>query len=118
MHFGAWGYAFLRAAPGVALENAQVDEPTAPAALRKSRWLFSTDVSAGYAYPLFPRADAFALTARAWVQSDIGYGAIVAQRLNLAPDLPSGDPRLASGVDLGSLAMHGVFFRLAGAVSF
>jgi hypothetical protein len=119
MHFGTWGYAFLRVAPGAALENAEIDDPSAPSPLTKSRWLFSTDVSAGYAYPLLPRADAFTSTARLWLQTDIGYGVVVAQRLNLSPGSASGDQGLPSGaVDLGSLSMHGVFYRLAGAVSF
>ena len=120
VHFGSWGYAFLRAAPGVALEAAEIDDPTSPTgSLKKNRWLFSTDVSAGYAFPLFPRASAYAIVPRAWLQSDVGYGAIVAQRLDLAPDVgSSGDPSLTRGVDLGSLSMHGAFLRLAAAVSF
>lgn len=119
MHFGAWGYAFLRAAPGVALESAEIDDLSSPTgSLKKNRWLFSTDVSAGYAFPILPRASAYAITPRAWLQSDVGYGAIVAQRLDLAPDVGSGDPTLTKGVDLGTLSMHGVFWRLAAAVSF
>jgi hypothetical protein len=118
LHFDAWGYAFARAAPGVALENAEVDEPTAPAALTKSRWLFATDLSAGYAFPLWPRAERWDPTPRVWLQADGGYGWIAAQALNLTPDLSSSDQRLASGVDLGSLAMRGAFFRVAAAVSF
>jgi hypothetical protein len=118
IHFGPWGYVFLRAAPGVALENAEVNDPTAPVPLSKSRWLFATDVSAGYAYPIWPRTDRFELGPRVWLQADGGYGWIVGQRLNLSPDLPSGDQRLASGVDLGSLTMRGPFFRVAAAISF
>ncbi|MDP8999800.1 MAG: hypothetical protein M3O46_06790, partial [Myxococcota bacterium] len=118
MHFGPWGYAFLRAAPGAALESVEVNDPTSPAPLTKSRWLFATDVSAGYAFPLLPRASPYEATPRVWIQTDWGYGWVAAQRLNLAPDVPSGDPRLASGVDLGSLTMRGAFFRVAGSVSF
>jgi hypothetical protein len=118
VHFGAWGYAFVRAAPGIALESVEVDDASAPAPMTKSRWLFATDLSAGYAYPVLPRADPYEHVPRAWVQADGGYGWIVTQRLNLAPDLPSSDPRLASGVDLGSLTMRGAFFRVAAAVSF
>jgi hypothetical protein len=127
VHFGSWGYAFVRAAPGIALESAEVDDPSAPgpltgppapAPLAKSRWLFATDLSAGYAFPLFPRTDPYERVPRAWLQADGGYGWIVTQRLNLAPDLPSGDPRLASGIDLGSLTMRGAFVRVAAAASF
>jgi hypothetical protein len=118
MHFGAWGYAFVRAAPGVALENAEVDDPTSPAPLTKSRWLFATDLSAGYAYPLWPRAEPWDRTPRVWLQADGGYGWIATQALNLSPELSSSDARIASGIDLGSLAMRGAFFRIAAAVSF
>jgi hypothetical protein len=118
MHFGPWGYVFLRAAPGVALENAEVDDPTATAPLTKSRWLFATDVSGGYAFPIWPRTDRYEVVPRVWLQADGGYGWIVGQRLNLAPDLSSGDLRLASGIDLGSLTMRGAFFRVGAALSF
>jgi hypothetical protein len=126
VHFGTWGYVFIRAAPGIALESVEVDDASAPAPMNasapapmtKSRWLFATDLSAGYAYPILPRTDPYEHVPRAWVQADGGYGWIVTQHLNLAPDLPSGDPRLASGIDLGSLTMRGAFFRVAAAVSF
>jgi hypothetical protein len=118
MHFGGWGYAFVRAAPGVAVETAAVDDAASPAELTKSRWLFATDLSAGYAYPLFPRDNPTELTPRFWLQADGGYGWIATLGLNLAPDLPSSDPRIASGVDLGSLTLRGAFFRFGAAVSF
>ncbi len=129
MHFGGWGYAFVRAAPGIAVENAEVNDPTAicaqtaslegcAAPLTKSRWLFATDISAGYAYPVWARKDVSELAPRIWLQADGGYGWIVGQRLALATDLASGDPRLASGVDLGTLTMRGAFFRATAAVSF
>jgi hypothetical protein len=118
VHFGPWGYAFLRAAPALAMERVEVDDATAPAPLTKSRWLFATDLSAGYAYPVWSRAPPSEVAPRIWLQADGGYGWIVAQRLDLSPDLPAGDPRLAGGVDLGSLTMQGAFFRVAAAVSF
>jgi hypothetical protein len=118
LHFGAWGYAFLRTAPGIAEMSAEVDDPASPANLTKSRWLFATDVSAGYAYPLWPRDNPMDLTPRIWLQADSGYGWITPIGLNLAPDLPSSDPRIASGVDLGSLTMRGAFLRVAAAISY
>ena len=117
-HFGRWGYAFVRAAPGVAMERAEIDDPSAPGPLSRSRWLFATDLSAGYAYPILARIDTAALVPRVWVQSDGGYGWVVEQRLDLAPNLPAGDPRSAAGVDLGTLALQGAFFRIALAASF
>jgi hypothetical protein len=118
VHFGDWGYAFLRLAPGAASETLEVDDPSAPGPLTKSRWLFASDVSAGYAHLLWRRSERTELVARFWLQADGGYGWMAEQRLNLTPDLPAGDPRLTSGVDLGSLAMRGAFFRVAAAVSF
>jgi hypothetical protein len=43
---------------------------------------------------------------------------VAAQRLDLAPALASGDGRIVSGTDLGSLDLSGAFFRIAAAVSF
>jgi hypothetical protein len=129
LHFRGWGYAFVRAAPGIAIENAEVDDVTAPCAqpasqepcaapLTKSRWLFATDVSAGYAYPVWSRKEVSDVVPRIWLQADGGYGWVVGQRLNLAADLAAGDARLASGIDLGALTMRGAFFRASAAVSF
>jgi hypothetical protein len=119
LHLGGWGYAFLRAAPGVALVNTEVDDGSAPAPLTKSRWLFATDVSAGYAWLAWPRPEAPSPSrGHLWLQGEAGYGWVVAERLNLAPDLPPGSPQTTSGVDLGSLAMSGAFFRIAAAASF
>jgi hypothetical protein len=119
MHFGAWGYAFLRAAPGIAVVTAEVnDQALANAPLTKSRALFATDLSAGYAYPLWPRENRTELMPRMWLQADGGYGSIATLGLNLTPDLSSGDQRIASGIDLGALTMRGAFFRMAAALSF
>jgi hypothetical protein len=114
MHFGGWGYAFLRAAPGVATQRAEIDDSFSMA-LTKTRWLFSTDVSAGYAWLMWPRGQPGAT--RLWLQSDVGYGWVAAERLTLAPD-PSSSSQRATAVDLGTLAMQGAFFRIAVAASF
>jgi hypothetical protein len=118
MHFGSIGHAFVRAAPGVAFQRAEVDDPSSPAPLSKERWLFATDASAGYAWLVWPHGQASDLVARMWLQGDVGYGWVVAEQLSLAPDLPSSDPRRVSGVDLGTLAMQGAFFRVMAAASF
>ncbi len=111
-HFGRWGYVFLRAAPGVANVRAEVDDPSAPQPLTKSRWLIAADVSAGYAWLVLPPGRAFDRVARIWVQSDVGYGWVATEHLNLTPG------NAGSGTDLGSLALNGVFFRIAAAASF
>ncbi len=118
LHFGPWGYAFVRGAPGVALESAEIDDPSAPAALTKNAWLLATDLSAGYAYPFVSRPDTSAPVVRVWVQADGGYGWVQDHHLALSPALPAGDPRIVDGIDLGTLALRGPFFRLQVAASF
>ncbi|MGH7270087.1 MAG: hypothetical protein ACREJ3_06610 [Polyangiaceae bacterium] len=118
VHFGPWGYAFLRLAPGVAALHTQLTDASSPDPLSKTAWLFATDVSAGYAFLLWPRWQASELLARLWVQPEIGFGWVAQERLNLGPDQTTGTPANVSGVDLGTLTMSGAFFRLAAAVSF
>jgi hypothetical protein len=113
-HFGDWGYAFVRAAPGLAALKAEVDEPSAPEALTKSKWVFATDVSAGYAWLAAPRNSGRALVGRLWLQADVGYGWVADMRLDLTP----GNQPRANGIDLGTLAMNGAFFRIEAAASF
>jgi hypothetical protein len=117
VHFVPWGYALLRVAPGVVAQHAEVDDSSAPAALTKNRWLFATDVSVGYAWLIWPQRGA-AHHPRLWLQADGGYGWVAGERLDLAPALASGDSRVVSGIDLGSVTMSGAFFRAAAAVSF
>lgn len=121
MHFGPWGYAFVRAAPGLAQVSAEIDDASAPGgapgAMKKTDWMFSTDVSAGYAWLIVPRFDRYERTARLWLQADAGYGWVAGDRLAMVP--PGGSQGAGvSGVDLGTLTMQGGFFRLAAAVSF
>ncbi len=117
VHFVPWGYAFLRAAPGVVAQRTEVDDSSSPAPLTKNRWLFATDLSAGYAWLVWPQRGA-GHVARLWLQADAGYGWVANERLDLAPALASGDPRAVSGVDLGDVQLSGAFFRAAAAVSF
>jgi hypothetical protein len=109
LHFGDWGYAFLRVAPGVAFVRTEIDDSSAPTPLAKERWLFATDVSAGYSFPLVFRRGR---TPRAWLNADGGYGWVANERLDLTP---GGG---VSGVDLGTLALNGAFFRIALAASY
>lgn len=118
LHFGRWGYAFLRGAPGVLSQHAELDDPSAPAPLSKTKWLFATDVSAGYAWLLWRQTREPARVARLWLQADAGYGWVARERLDLGPALASGDARVVSGIDLGSITTSGAFFRAAAAVSF
>jgi hypothetical protein len=118
VHFGRWGYAFARVAPGVAVANATLGDPSEPAALTKTQWLFATDLSGGYAWLVWPPTREPSSTARLWLQADGGYGWVASERLDLGPALASTDARLANGADLGSLSMSGAFFRLGAAISY
>jgi len=119
LHLGPPGYAYLRAAPGAAVQHAQIDDPSSPGApLSNRQWVFATDLSAGYAWLVWPRFERSLVQPRLWLQGEGGYGFVAEQRLALAPALPSGSTERASGIDLGSLSMQGGFFRIAAAVSF
>jgi hypothetical protein len=113
-----WGYAFVRLAPGAALEHVELDEGSAtPSALKENRWLFATDASVGYAIPLLgvpERRGVF----RLWLQSDVGYSWVADRHVDLEPTLPAGGPEAANGLDLGTLGLRGAFFRVAAAMSY
>jgi hypothetical protein len=117
-HFGVWGYAFLRAAPGALSLHSEIDDAAAPAALSKTTWLFATDLSAGYAFLAWPRTGPAPRQVNLWLQADGGYSWVAQERLDLGPALASGDARIASGVDLGTISLSGPFFRVAAAASF
>jgi hypothetical protein len=116
LHFGPWGYAFLRAAPGVAAVKAQVVDTSSPDPLTRTRLLFATDLSAGYAYLVWPKTRSS--SARFWLQGEGGYGFVADDRMTLAANSSSSSALRSSTVDLGTLSMSGGFFRLAAAVSF
>ena len=117
LHVDRWGYAFVRLAPGVVVEGVRVQDAAGPAPYTKSGVVFATDLSAGYAFPLW-RLGRPASPARAWLQADGGYGWVASERLALTPDVASDDPLRARGVDLGSVATRGAFFRVGVALSF
>ena len=117
LHVDRWGYAFLRLAPGVVAEGVRVQEASGPAPYTKTGVVFATDLSAGYALPLW-RLGGPASPARAWLQADGGYGWVASERLALTPDVASDDPLRTRGVDLGSIATRGAFFRVGVALSF
>ena len=116
VHLGPFGYVFVRVAPGIAGERSEVDDPSAPSALTKSIWLFTTDASAGYAVPVLPLPEHPGRAVRIWLQGDAGYSWVVDNRLALTPT--SNDGQTAAAVDLGSLGLRGAFLRFALAVSY
>jgi hypothetical protein len=118
LHFGPWGYAFVRAAPGVAVLDAEVDDAGSPAPLKNEAWVSAGDIGAGYAWLVGPRSEGSKLEPRFWLQCEGGYGWVAGEELALQPALASNSPIRTTGVDLGSLAMQGGFFRIAVAVTF
>ena len=118
MHFGPWGYAFVRAAPGVVTTSVSLEDAAAAATLTKDRALFAADFSAGYALLVHRNGPATKAAPRVWLQGEGGYGWTARERLDLHPDLADNDPRRAGGVDLGSLALRGPFFRIALAITY
>jgi hypothetical protein len=114
-HFGPWGFGFVRLAPGLALENAEIDDASAPSGLKKSAWMFSADASAGFAFLVTPRSDRFEQKVRLWLEADVGYGWVAGDELALATTGGSGN---TGGVDLGTLTMAGPFLRFGAAMSF
>lgn len=114
---GRWGYAFARVAPGVAVERAEVDDPSSPGPLTKSNWLFTADASAGYAFAVLSLPARSGPATHVWIQGDAGYSWIIDNRLDLLP-ATSGDGQTTAGVDLGSLGLRGAFLRFALAISY
>jgi hypothetical protein len=114
VHFGRWGYAFGRLAPGAAVERAEVDDASAPSALTKSLWLFTGDASVGYALPVPPLPEHPGRAIRAWLQADAGYTWVADNGLNLEATTS----QLTDQVDLASLGMRGAFIRVAVAASY
>jgi hypothetical protein len=108
LHLRRWGYGFVRVAPGVAAVRVEVDDASAPGALTKARWLFSTDLSAGYALPVATRAEGEHGVMRFWLQGEGGYGWVAGESLVL-----SSGAAAASPVDLGTVALRGAFFRVS-----
>jgi len=115
VHFGPWGYAFMRVAPAAVLAHAEITDTSAAGSLSDASWMFATDVSAGYAWLAWPWNEPERMRMRLWLQGDAGYGFATRDRLLLAP---STDAARNDAVDLGSLVLRGPFIRVAAAMSF
>jgi hypothetical protein len=118
VHFGPWGYAFVRVAPGATLVGAEVKESSTTGPLQKRTLVFSTDLSAGYAWLAWPWNEPEKMRGRLWLQADAGYGFAVRDGLSLTPDAGSSGVTNNANVDLGSLVLRGPFARVAVALSF
>ena len=108
--FTPWLYSFARVAPGTAAMVARVEDPSSPHELQGTKWVFTTDLSAGGAIRFAPHV---------WVTPEIGYAWSAKGDLHADPNRNESDV-LGRDVQtkLGSLALSGAFFRVSAAVSF
>jgi hypothetical protein len=117
-HLAPWAYGFVRVAPTAIQQRAQLSDPLAAAPLVASAWTFGVDASAGAAFLLGPHSATSTAPLRWWLAAEGGYGYASSAPLLMHPDLASGDPRRTGDLDLGRIALGGVFFRLYGSVTF
>jgi hypothetical protein len=109
-------YGFVRVAPGFLHGSASLTDASSPAggSLGTSFDAFSVDASAGAAFRI---GSIGATRLTAWLTGEGGYGWAPSEHLVLTPGLGS-DQSKAGGLDLGSLAPGGGFFRVAFALAF
>lgn len=109
-------YLFGRLQPGYLHASASLNDASSPTGPNLSAAFnaFAVDASAGGALRL---ADLGMARVGAWLMAEGGYAWAPAERLVLAPQLGA-DQSKAGGVDLGSLAVRGGFFRIALALSY
>ena len=114
---GTWLNVFARVAPGAAYESAHLDDPSAPAPLKKQAWVPCGDAMAGVAWA-FADSKLGQHSFVWWLRGEGGYGWTGSMALDMAPDLASGDKRALGTTDLGSLALGGGFGRVTLAIGF
>lgn len=118
-YLAPWVNVFAKAAPGTALFNARVTDPSAPESLEASSWVFAADLSAGASFRVLGSNDHATRSARLWVTHELGYGITSSKDLAAAPNRHEED---ILGADrqsrLGAFAANGVFWRTGLAVTF
>jgi hypothetical protein len=117
-HFLPWMYGLVRVAPGALHQRVELDDPLALAPYVARKWGFSFDSAAGLAFLLAPQAEVVSSPVRFWIAAEGGYAYAQSGSLAMAPDIDAADPRHTGGVDLGSLAVRGGFFRVYAAVTY
>ena len=115
-HLTPWMYALARVTPSAIQQSARLADPLAAAPYVANAWTFGLDASAGAAFLLGPHSS-HAL-ARWWLAAEGGYGYAGSASLLMRPDRATDDPRRTGDVNLGSVALGGMFFRLYGSVTF
>lgn len=118
-HFAGWLYAFGKLAPGAALHYVSVHDASSKDPLTDTLGGFSGEASLGASLLVGPYRDYDRRTVRFWITPEIGYGWTTSSPVH---PTPSGNPNDVLGsnapVNLGSLAMRGIFWRLGVAVTF
>jgi hypothetical protein len=117
-HLLPWMYGLVRVAPGALHQRVELDDALAIAPYVAQKWAFSFDSAAGLAFLLAPQAEVAASPVRWWVAAEGGYAYAQSGSLAMVPNAPPDDPRRTGGVDLGSLAVRGGFFRVYAAVTY
>jgi hypothetical protein len=111
-HLTSWLYGFARVAPGAAILDVHVEEPSAPSHLSDVNAMFSVDGSAGASFLLGGHGPADRKGVRFWATPEVGYGLTTRATPSLTPD--SRDDVLGKelGASTGALSVSGFFFRI------
>jgi len=118
-YFAPWLNAFARVAPGGAAYAAHIEDPSSPASLEDTSWIFATDVSGGATVRLAGSSDHDVRRARLWLTTEVGYGITSSHSLRPRPNRDEADVLgTDESIKLGSLALNGTFWRAGLAVSF
>jgi len=117
-HFLPWMYGLVRVAPGALHQRVELDDSAAIAPFVARHWSFAFDSAAGVAFLLGPQAEVARSPVRWWLAAEGGYSYAGSGSLAMGPDVGADDPRRTGGVDLGTLALRGGFFRVYAAVTY
>jgi hypothetical protein len=119
VHIAPWLYGFVRVAPGAAVLQAKIDDPSSQSRLADSAWVFAGDASMGASVLLGPRNDYDKRAVRFWLTPEVGWS--VTTQASFAPN-PGRDDKDVLGTDasmrIQPLALSGAFWRMSAAVTF
>ncbi len=99
------------------MEKVEVDDAASPAPLEKTSWLSATELSAGYAWLVWPRDGASKLTPRFWWQGEGGYGWVAGKSSISSRRFRPAAPSKRRAWTSAHWPCRG-FFRMATAVTF
>lgn len=119
VHFVPWLYGFVRALPAAVHTRASLQEAASGTTLFDRDWTFGFDATGGAAFQLYGKASGASKKPRLWAFAEGGYGWAMSTSVVLRPE--AGDevaPHRMTGVDLGTLAIRGGFFRISLALTF